>query len=67
MSQTLAPPDLLSTGRLCEILQVGPNELRRRLDAMRLSPALFLNGIPYYEASVIQALRALPARARHAR
>lgn len=58
------PPDLLSAGKLCEILQVPHRELRDMLEALHVHPALFLNSVPHYDASAVARLRGWLASAR---
>jgi hypothetical protein len=54
---TIAPEtDLLSLGKLCELLQASPSQLERACARTGTRPALRLNGVPYYTDAALAVI-----------
>ena len=49
--------DLISLGKLAEILQRPPREIQRALDSLGVAPALRLNDIDHFDRDVTNRLR----------
>lgn len=49
--------DLLSIGKLAEVLQRGPGEIQTALAELGIEPALRLNDLAYYSRDVVNRLR----------
>lgn len=49
--------ELLSTAKLCQILQRSPEEIRRAAEAAGVNPELVLNDIRYFPAESMQVIR----------
>jgi hypothetical protein len=49
--------DLLSIGKLCEVLQSSPGAVERAAAKARVVPALRLNGVIYFSDSQVSAIR----------
>ncbi len=55
--------EYLSSGKLCELLQHSPAEIRKAAEAAGVQPAMRLNCIPYYADESVSLIRAaLPAQ-----
>ncbi len=49
--------DLLSTGKLCELLQATPNRIERAAELAGVSATLRLNGLSYWDDAGVEAIR----------
>jgi hypothetical protein len=49
--------DLLSIGKMSELLQQPVRTIQRRLDLLKIEPTLFLNDVPYYQREAVTAAR----------
>jgi hypothetical protein len=55
---TVAPEnDLLSLGKLCELLQASPNRIARAAELARVKPTFQLNGVAYFADPAVDAIR----------
>ena len=55
---TIAPElDLMSTGKLAELLQASPNRIERACEQAHIEPAIRLNGLNYYRDADVEAIR----------
>jgi hypothetical protein len=52
---------LLTIGKVCEILQRGPADIRAAMQAKGIKPALTINGLEYYDQAAL-GLPSSPAR-----
>ncbi len=56
--KTIAPErDLLSTGKLAELLQESPGSIERACEQAKVKPVLRLNGLSYFRDSDVAAIR----------
>ena len=49
--------DLLSIGKLCELLQASPNQIERAAQRGGVRPSLRLNGVPYFADLALDPIR----------
>ena len=49
--------DLLSLGKLCEILQRSPHEIEQALGSLGIEPSLILNDVAHFDRVVVNRLR----------
>lgn len=49
--------DLISLGKLAEILQRPPREIEQALDSLGLDPELRLNDVDHFDRTVVNKLR----------
>jgi hypothetical protein len=49
--------DLLSTAKLCEVLQSSPLKVERAAEAAHVEPVLRLNGVSYWADSTVDTIR----------
>lgn len=50
--------DLMSTARVCELLQTTPRRLMRAAEQSHVEPSLRLNDVAYWSDNAIDAIRA---------
>ena len=57
MIQVAPENDLLSAGKVCELLQVTPRKLERAAAKAAVMPALRLNSVDYFTDADVGAIR----------
>jgi hypothetical protein len=50
--------NVVTTGKLCELLQAGPGQVKAAADAAGVKPVLVVNGRSHYDESDIERIRA---------
>ncbi len=57
-----ASQDLMSLAALCEFLQATPHRVERAAEKLKLTPALRIDGRPFYDSDQVEKLREVLTR-----